>query len=132
MILSFLFSKQVLLGMLLGACLFVPWNQRRTYFVLRLVLSVAALMAVSGFIDNSPALTWTRLLLNTLLIYLQILVCFDCSLLHAVFYTTCAYAVQHITSKLVYMLVFWLRQIHGSINFYVILPLLLQIGRAHV
>ncbi len=90
LILSFLFSKQVLLGMLLGACLFVPWNQRRTYFCLRLVLSVAALMAVSGFIDNSPALTWTRLLLNTLLIYLQILVCFDCSLLHAVFYTTCA------------------------------------------
>lgn len=125
MILNFLFSKQVLLGMLLGACLFVPWNQRRTYFVLRLVLSVAALMAVSGFIASSPALTWTRLLLNTLLIYLQILVCFDCSMLHAAFYTTCAYAVQHITSKLVYMLVFWLRQIHGSMNFYVVLPLLL-------
>lgn len=125
MILSFLFSKQVLLGMLLGACLFVPWNQRRTYFVLRLVLSVAALMAASGSVTGSPAPAWTVLLLNTLLIYLQILVCFDCSLLHAAFYTTCAYAVQHITSKLVYMLVFWLRQIHGSINFYVVLPLLL-------
>ena len=64
MILSFLFSKQVLLGMLLGACLFVPWNQRRTYFCLRLVLSVAALMAASGFTASSPAPTWKGLLLN--------------------------------------------------------------------
>ena len=125
LILSFIFNKQVLLGMLLGACLFVPWNQRRTYFGPRLVLSVAALIAASSFIASVSAPTWAGLLLNTLLIYLQILFCFDCSMLHAVFYTTCAYAVQHITSKLVYMVVFWLREIQGSINLYVVLSLLL-------
>lgn len=125
LILSFIFNKQVLLGMLLGACLFVPWNQRRTYFGPRLVFSVAALVAASGFIAGVSAPTWAGLLLNTLLIYLQILFCFDCSMLHAVFYTTCAYAVQHITSKLVYMVAFWLREIQGSINLYVVLSLLL-------
>ena len=52
------------------------------------------------------------MLLYTTLLFDLIWFSFDCSPLHALFYTTCAYAVQHIASKLAYMPIVWLIQ-HG-------------------
>lgn len=50
------------------------------------------------------------MLLYTTLLFGLIWFSFDCSPLHALFYTTCAYAVQHIASKLAYMPIIWLVQ----------------------
>ena len=81
-ILDFFFQRQIILGMLAAACLFVPWERRRSYFPLRIAAG---------------------LLLQTVFLVLFIWLCFQGSIVHAVFSATCAYAVQHITSKLAYM-----------------------------
>lgn len=100
---DFIFQRQVILGMLGAACLFVPWNQRRSHFPLRVVLGLALLFAVVHFVSVPVVPSWGRLLLCTVLLVLLIWLCFEGGIIHAVFSATCAYAVQHITSKLVYM-----------------------------
>ncbi len=104
-VMGFLFSRQVPLGMLLAAFLFMPWNQKRDRFYLRLVTGVISYLAISEAcvafnVDNK-----VRLLIYTILVFALIGFCFECSLIHNTFYTTCAYAVQHISSKLTYMIV---------------------------
>ena len=64
------------------------------------------------------------MLLYTTLLFGLIWFSFDCSPLHALFYTTCAYAVQHIASKLAYMPIIWLIQhgrTDGRVNFVILL-----------
>lgn len=103
LILEFIFHRQIILGMLGAACLFVPWNQRRPYFFLRLALGLPLLFTAIRLISTGLVPSWAQLLLCTAFLMLLIWLCFEGSILHAVFSTTCAYAVQHITSKLAYM-----------------------------
>lgn len=104
MIQEFIFRQQVILGMLGAACLFVPWNQRRSYFPLRVVPGLVLLFVVTHFASVPVVPSWERLLLSAVLLVLLIWLCFEGGIIRAVFSATCAYAVQHITSKLVYMI----------------------------
>ena len=103
-ILNLILGRQIILGMLAAACLFVPWNQRRPHFPLRLGLGMLLLFVLIDYVFVPNVFMWSLLLYVALLILL-IWACFDCGVLHAVFSATCAYAVQHITSKLAYMTV---------------------------
>lgn len=111
LMLDFLFRWQVEIGMLAAACLFVPWSRRRPCFLLRGALGTAAAFALSRLAETQGGRIWNHplapyvllLLLDAVLLVLLIWLCFDCSLTHAVFSATCAYAVQHMTSKLAYM-----------------------------
>ena len=94
--------------MILCACLFVPWGQRRSGFVPRLAAGVCVFLALTDTLTFLPL--WAKLLLYTTLLFGLIWFSFDCSPLHALFYTTCAYAVQHIASKLACMPIIWLIQ----------------------
>ena len=111
MILDFLLRWQIEIGMLGATCLFVPWNRRRPHFLFRAVLGVGLLFAVAylesalmkdGWRSALPTYV-ISLLLDTALLVLLIWRSFDCSPVHAMFSATCAYAVQHMTSKLAYM-----------------------------
>ena len=111
LILEFLFQWQIEVGMLGAACLFVPWNRRRAHFLPRIALGVVLLFAIAhlesilteGVWRNALPTYVIALLLDTAILFLLIWRCFDCSPIHAVFSATCAYAVQHMTSKLAYM-----------------------------
>lgn len=102
---DFVSSNQIVFGLLLGAFLFAPWDERRRHFALRALLGTAALLALSEllYLTGQPSLL--NLTAFITLIFLWVLLCFDCSLVHAVFTATCAYTVQHITSKLTYMVI---------------------------
>lgn len=100
-VINWILIQQVQLGMILCACLFVPWGQRRSCFVPRLAAGVWGFLALTDTLTFLPQ--WAKLLLYTTLLFGLIWFSFDCSPLHALFYTTCAYAVQHIASKLAYM-----------------------------
>ena len=109
-VINWILNQQVQLGMILCACLFVPWGQRRSCFVPRLAAGVGVFLVLTDTLTFLPL--WAKLLLYTTLLFGLIWFSFDCSPLHALFYTTCAYAVQHIASKLAYMPIIWLIQ-HG-------------------
>lgn len=104
LILDFIYQRQIILGMLGAACLFVPWGRRRSRFPLRAALGTALLLALLDLVPSPVPPPW-KLLLYTALLILLIWACFDCGVIHAVFSATCAYAVQHITSKLTYMVI---------------------------
>ena len=112
-VLNFLFQQQVLLGLLVASCLFVPWDQRRRYFPLRLIAWVLLQVVLPRHI--SLPLSWPYLLLDTVLVWLMVWSYFDCSPVQALFSTTCAYCVQHITSKLAYIVLVRLSY-HGFIQ----------------
>ena len=121
-VINWILNQQVQLGMILCACLFVPWGQRRSSFVPRLAASVWGFLALTDTLTFLPQ--WAKLLLYTTLLFGLIWFSFDCSPLHALFYTTCAYAVQHIASKLAYMPIMWLIQhgrTDGRVNFVILL-----------
>lgn len=104
-VIELIFSRQVPIGMLFAAFLFMPWNQKRDNYLLRIIAGVCSFFAVSElcavfYVDGK-----IRLLIYTAMIFAMIWFCFECSLIHTIFYTTCAYAVQHISSKLTYMIV---------------------------
>lgn len=103
MLIDFIFQRQIILGMLAAACLFVPWSQRRSWFSLRIVLGTVLLFVAVHFIPTALMPSWAQLLSYTGLLVLLLWRCFDYSIIHGVFSATCAYAVQHITSKLSYM-----------------------------
>lgn len=109
-VINWILNQQIQLGMILCACLFVPWGQRRSCFVPRLAAGVGVFLVLTDTLTFLPL--WAKLLLYTTLLFGLIWFSFDCSPLHALFYTTCAYAVQHIASKLAYMPIIWLIQ-HG-------------------
>ena len=121
-VLNFILNFQFPLGLLGAACLFVPWNQRRSFFPLRIIFGTLLLFAI---LDRGPMPpTWQYLLLGAALVLLLVWGCFDCSIVQALFTATCAYTVQHITSKLTYMVVFALAP-YGWINGTAIILLLL-------
>lgn len=103
LIIDFVLRKQIVLGMLAAACLFVPWNRRRSFFPLRFLAGAILVLFVFDYLPEPPVPLW--LLLCTAFIALWIWACFDCGVVHVIFSATCAYAVQHITSKLAYMVI---------------------------
>lgn len=105
MVIDFVVSNQVMLGLLVGACLFLPWDARRTHFAARALLGVAALLSLPELLYMMAMPSILNLTVFVALVFLWALLCFDCSVVHAVFTATCAYTVQHITSKLAYMVV---------------------------
>lgn len=104
-VVDFITSNQVIIGLLVGACIFTPRDARRSHFAIRVTLGVAALLALSELLYMTSMPSILNLTTFVALVFLWVLLCFDCSLVHAVFTATCAYTVQHITSKLTYMLV---------------------------
>ncbi len=126
LVLRFIFHRQILGGMLMAACLFVPWHQRRSWCPLRIVLGTALLYRMANLISAlSVHLGVLRLLVYMGLLILLIWGCFDCSIIHAVFSATCAYVVQHITSKLTYMVVVPLTTAYDGLGQDIAYPLLL-------
>lgn len=101
--LDLFYPRQIIFGMLGAACLFVPWGIRRRYFPLRVILGTALLLALMESFSTAATPLTLNLLLSAVFLALLIWACFDCGIIHAVFSATCAYAVQHITSKLTYM-----------------------------
>jgi len=102
MIISFIFRNQIVLGMLTALPFFLPWKDKRPLFWLRFSLSVLGLIALSAFCPI-PA-PW-NLLVYFLALGVIVGVSFSCRFDHIVFSVTCAYCIQHITSKLTYLLV---------------------------
>lgn len=105
LVLDFVNSNQVILGLLLGACLFALWDKRRAHFVPRALFGTIALLALSELLYMTSQPSVFKLTAFVVLVFLWVLLCFGCSTVHAVFTATCAYTVQHITSKLTYMVV---------------------------
>ena len=68
-VINWILSQQVQLGMILCACLFVPWEQRRSCFVPRLVAGVCVLLALTDTLTFLPS--WVKLLLYTALLYVM-------------------------------------------------------------
>lgn len=99
--------NQIILGMLIALCLFVPWEKRRSLFWLR---AIATVVISVGITLVSPVPLPFDLLVSFLLTVLAVPFCFDCGIKHVLFAATCAYCVQHITSKVTYLLlVLWMQ-----------------------
>lgn len=99
-----LISCQFTLGLLVGCLLFVPWEARRDHFALRAMAGLAGLVVGNELLATLSLPTWLRLTTLTLLVLLWVLLCFRCDVVRAIFTLTCGYTVQHMTSKVVYML----------------------------
>lgn len=97
---SFMMRNQIMLGMLVAVCLFVPWNRRRSFFIPRIVVAVEGGVCLSTF---APIPSPFRLLVFFLYVAVLVWACFDCGFKNVLFSATCAYCVQHITSKLAYL-----------------------------
>ena len=79
-VLDFVNSNQVILGLLLGACLFAPWDERRRHFALWAVLGAVALLALSELLYMTGQPSVLNLTAFIVLVFLWVLLCFDCSL----------------------------------------------------
>ena len=102
---DFIYSNELALGLLVGACFFVPWQERRDHIAARLVVGVGALLLGLGVIGRTlqlPLAAWCGLSLAALLAL--IVFCFRLGFIHAVFSATCAYTVQHMISKIAHMI----------------------------
>ena len=91
-------SHQFTIGLLLGVCLFAPWDERRRHFAPRVALGTSLLIAFEQLLRGVVARVMAMLLVQVVLSYLLVRACFSCGRVHAVFTVTCAYTVQHITS----------------------------------
>lgn len=115
-VLELISAAQVGLGLLLGALFFVPWSQRRGPVAAIIAGGVVMVLAASELLSLEDAPALVRLSVFVALGFLWVIVCFRGGVIHAVFVLTCAYTVQHMTSKFVYMIVMWMidRQIAFS------------------
>lgn len=124
LVVNFILRRQILLGMLTAACFFVPWNHRREHFGLRIGCGTLLLFVLMYAVSAPAVPYWVQLLTQASLLVLWVWRCFDCTIIDAVFYATCAYAVQHIASKLAYMIVVPLAQGSAGQNDFSLLCLL--------
>lgn len=99
-VIDFIMRNQMMIGMLGSLCLFVPWKKRRKLFALRAACSVAAAMCLSIFAPIPPPLNF---LAYFAAIVAVVWACFGCGAKHILFSATCAYCVQHMTSKTAYL-----------------------------
>lgn len=104
---------QVLLGLYLGAALFVPWGRRRPCFALAAVAAAVAVVLRIALAENAQLTGMQLLMVDVCALAALIALGFELGPIHVIFSTTCAYAVQHITSKLSYML-FTALYLHGA------------------
>lgn len=110
-----IFKNQIMLGLLLAVCFFVPWKKRRSLFPLRLGAAAAGALCLSEF---APVPAPYVLLLFFAVIGLTVWFCFNCNVKYALFVSTCAYCVQHITSKLAFLVQrLWLTAAYGFVRF---------------
>lgn len=123
-------SHQFTIGLLLGVCLFAPWDERRKHFVPRAAVGTPLLIALEQLLRGVVARGMAMLLVQVVLSYLLVRACFSCGRVHAVFTVTCAYTVQHITSKLSYMVVIPVMLLYGRPDDWVVLVLLALVNAA--
>ncbi|SFD03566.1 GHKL domain-containing protein [Butyrivibrio sp. YAB3001] len=102
---EYIFARQVPVGMFFAALLFMPWGHKRDNFLPKFVIGIISFFAVAEICEVFSVESKIRLLIYTVLIFALIWICFECTIIHTIFYTTCSYAIQHISSKLTYMLV---------------------------
>lgn len=115
--------NQVILGMLIALCLFVPWEKRRSLFWLRAAATVVVSVCITSLL---PVPLPFGLLVSFVLTVLAVPFCFDCGIKHILFAATCAYCVQHMTSKITYLLlVLWMQ---ANYTFVVLNGELLSLG----
>lgn len=98
---SFILRNQIMIGMLGALLLFVLLRKRRKFFCLRIICSVLAAISLSAFV---PIPAPFSCLVYFVAINLIVWICFDYSWKHVLFSATCAYCVQHMTSKIAYLL----------------------------
>ena len=98
---SFILRNQIMIGMLGALFLFVLLRKRRKFFCLRIICSVLAAISLSAFVPIPAPFSY---LVYFVAINLIVWICFDYSWKHALFSATCAYCVQHMTSKIAYLL----------------------------
>lgn len=98
---SFILRNQIMIGMLGALFLFVLLRKRRKFFCLRIICSVLAAISLSAFVPIPAPFSY---LVYFVAINLIVWICFDYSWKHVLFSATCAYCVQHMTSKIAYLL----------------------------
>ena len=98
---SFILRNQIMIGMLGALFLFVLLRKRRNFFCLRIICSVLAAISLSAFVPIPAPFSY---LVYFVAINLIVWICFDYSWKHVLFSATCAYCVQHMTSKIAYLL----------------------------
>ena len=98
---SFILRNQIMIGMLGTLFLFVLLRKRRKFFCLRIICSVLAAISLSAFVPIPAPFSY---LVYFVAINLIVWICFDYSWKHVLFSATCAYCVQHMTSKIAYLL----------------------------
>ena len=104
---EFILRNQITIGMLGALFLFVSLRQRRKLFWLLMPCSAAAAVAFSALV---PIPMPFNFLAYFAAIALVVALCFKGGRKQVLFSTTCAYCVQHMTSKIVYMLLmFWMQ-----------------------
>ena len=104
---EFILRNQIMIGMLGALFLFVSLRQRRKLFWLLMPCSAAAAVAFSALV---PIPMPFNFLAYFAAIALVVALCFKGGWKQVLFSTTCAYCVQHMTSKIVYMLLmFWMQ-----------------------
>lgn len=106
MIINIFFQNQIILGLILASLFFVPWRKRRQFFWGRFLVFTLGIIILSHY---SPLPKPYSYLLDAVSIFLMVFSCFKCSVKQAVFSTTNAYCVQHITSKITYIVFNFLR-----------------------
>ena len=105
-VIYFIMRNQIMIGMLLSLFLFVSFRKRRKFFALRAVCSAAAALCLFEFV---PIPLPFSLLVYFIAIALVVWICFRCNIKQVLFSATCAYCVQHITSKITYvMMMAWM------------------------
>ncbi|MCR4587008.1 MAG: ATP-binding protein [Lachnospiraceae bacterium] len=104
-VITFIFNRQVQIGLLFAVFLFMPWKQKREHFGARLLISMLGFAAITELFEYFDLDFRIKLLLYTVLIAALILVCFQCSLIHDIYCTTCTYAVQHASSKIAFLII---------------------------
>ena len=97
----FILRNQIMIGMLGALFLFVLLRKRRKFFCLRIICSVLAAISLSAFVPIPAPFSY---LVYFVAINLIVWICFDYSWKHVLFSATCAYCVQHMTSKIAYLL----------------------------
>ena len=108
-VLNFLFSNQIVLGILLAQPFFMPWHEMRSRFALRFSLSILVALVcslISLFLWFIPRPIYY--LVPFLLSFGTAMLCFKAGVKSSVFVATSAYCVQFITSKMAYSTYYFL------------------------
>ena len=124
-VLTFIVRNQFMLGLLAALFLFLPWKKRRRFFLVRIAVCLAGAICLSMFARIAFPY---GLLVHFAVVVALCPICFECRPQHTLFVATCAYCVQHMTSKLAYIVfALWRDALPGFVfpNYYYIVTMLL-------